>query len=147
VFSSHYDEWFPAKVTAIQSNGQVDVEAKVQKSIPRPYQYLSLRLPRGPLAAGEMDILWQSGQQIFDDGYVHKRISTDWTVRDLIDNTGGMPIRSVYTRGDKLVYRGGLFLSGPSARLDLDDPANLEKPLSVLGVSEGCRVELLYGYK
>jgi len=133
-------------VTAIHSNGQVDVEAKVQKSIPRPYQYESLRLPRGPIAAGEMDILWQSGQQIFHDGYQHKRISRNWTVRDLIDNTGGMPMRSVYSLSP-LKYRGGLFLSGPSAKLDLDDPANLEKPLSVLGVSEGCRVELLYGYR
>jgi hypothetical protein len=150
VFSSEYDDWFPAKVTAIHSNGQVDVEAKVQKSIPRPYQYESLRLPRGPLAAGEMDILWQKGQQIFFDGYVHERISTNWTVQDLIDNTGGMPMdRSVYTcpRSGHLKYRGGLFLSGPSARLDLDDPANLHKPLSVLGVSEGCRVDLLYGYR
>mmetsp|Transcript_133736 Transcript_133736/g.235826 ORF Transcript_133736/g.235826 Transcript_133736/m.235826 type:complete len:263 (+) Transcript_133736:76-864(+) len=146
VFSSHYNNWLPAKVTAIHSNGQVDVEAKVQKSIPRPYQYESLRLPRGPIAAGEMDILWQSGQQIFHDGYQHKRISRNWTVRDLIDNTGGMPMRSVYSLSP-LKYRGGLFLSGPSAKLDLDDPANLEKPLSVLGVSEGCRVELLYGYR
>jgi hypothetical protein len=146
VFSSQYDNWLPAKVTAIHSNGQVDVEAKVQKCIPRPYQYQSLRLRRGPLAAGEMDILWQKGQQIFGDGYEHKRISTNWTVQDLIDNTGGIPMRSVYSLSP-LRYRGGLFLSGPSARLDLDDPANLHKPLSVLGVSEGCRVDLLYGFR
>jgi len=90
-------------------------------------------------------VMWQQGQSIWDDGYSPKQISPDWKVSDLVTDIGGLPFRSMRLEGGDTKWIGVMHLVGPAATLDLDDPASFEKPLSVLGVSEGCQVALLYG--
>eukprot|EP00747_Dinoflagellata_sp_TGD_P067395 gnl/TRDRNA2_/TRDRNA2_155254_c0_seq1.p1 gnl/TRDRNA2_/TRDRNA2_155254_c0~~gnl/TRDRNA2_/TRDRNA2_155254_c0_seq1.p1 ORF type:complete len:101 (+),score=6.31 gnl/TRDRNA2_/TRDRNA2_155254_c0_seq1:27-305(+) len=90
--------------------------------------------------------MWRQGSCIRDDGWEPKRISLDWKVRDLVTESDfsniclGRTPKSGY--GPKGNFRDVCFLVGPAATLDLDDPASFEKPLSVLGVSAGCKVYL-----
>lgn len=155
MFSARLNCWLPAKVVAVRPDGQIDVEAKIHKSF-RASETSQLRIPpskfNGAPTTGlqasslprsnQITIMWQKGQMIMNGEYNPLKISLDWKVRDLVDNTGGMPYISTYPNGRP---RGGIRLDGPSTSLSLLDPANLEKPLSVLNLSEGCELSLVYG--
>lgn len=151
MFSSHFNAWLPAKVKAVHSDGHVDVEAKIHKSIQASEVNSALRIPvQQPNTAqqSKITIKFQSGQQIWDDGWKCVQILPSGKVKDLLVQLGlnpnCLPPRSILPDGKP---KGVMQLNGPGASLDLDNPMNFEKLVSELNLSEGCHLELLYGFR
>lgn len=157
MFSSHLNAWLPSKVMAVHSDGRVDVEAKIQKSIqaseiPRALRSAGSR----PSTANQITVKFASGKSCWEHAYKPLQVSLAWKVKDLVAAAGLSKGMLFANRQVRMVPNEFGVLTNMSnngvcvlkvqeeggTTLDLEDPASWEKPVSVLNLSHGCSVFL-----
>lgn len=157
MFSSDLNAWLPSKVTAMHSDGRVDVETKIHKSVQASEISRALRIPASqPHTSNHINVKFQSGKTMCDDAWQPFQVSLGWKVKDLIAHAGLSQdtinvsrSRNPGAPGQLGDFRGRCTLQvwdlgDPVASLDLDDAASWVIPVSDLNLSDGCELHVSY---